>query len=191
MSWLSCSREKDADSNLIIQSSRIQQKITMHKPCVFIGLKYVIICFLTFHTSAKFLTSLKSQKIYTVKNKPCYTSSFRVHEIVKIGLGEKLTHLPSVIFAKISRCEMCANVMLTWCRAHTAWAARDIDTWTLMLLTPDLKPPCLHRVDKSHCPTPWGNVFFGRACCFILHMDIQVKINVCQFIWKSNCQPLH
>ena len=33
------------------------------------------------------------------------TSSLRVLEIVKVGLSENLTHLPSVIFAKISRRE--------------------------------------------------------------------------------------
>ena len=32
-------------------------------------------------------------------------SSLRVLEIAKIGLSENLTHLPSVVFAKISRRE--------------------------------------------------------------------------------------
>ena len=54
---------------------------------------------------AEFATSLKSPKIDTAKNKPYYTSSLRVLEIAKIGLSENLTHLPSVIFAKISRRE--------------------------------------------------------------------------------------
>ena len=54
---------------------------------------------------AEFATSLKSPKIDTAKNKPYYTSSLRALEIAKIGLSEKLTHLPSVIFAKISRRE--------------------------------------------------------------------------------------
>ena len=54
---------------------------------------------------AEFATSLKSPKIDTAKNKPYYTSSLRVLEIAKIGLNENLTHLPSVIFAKISRRE--------------------------------------------------------------------------------------
>ena len=61
---------------------------------------------------AEFVTSLKSPKIDTAKNKPYYTaykpfytSSLRVLEIAKIELSENLTHLPSVIFAKISRRE--------------------------------------------------------------------------------------
>ena len=54
---------------------------------------------------AEFATSLKSPKIDTAKNKPYYTSSLRNLEIAKIGLGENLTHLPSVFFAKISRRE--------------------------------------------------------------------------------------
>ena len=55
---------------------------------------------------AEFVTSLKSPKIDTAKNKPYYTSSLIVIEIAKIGLGENLTHLPSIIFAqKISRRE--------------------------------------------------------------------------------------
>ena len=40
------------------------------------------------------------QKQTQQKNKPCYTSSLIVLEIAKIELGENLTHLPSVIFAK-------------------------------------------------------------------------------------------
>ena len=51
---------------------------------------------------AEFATSLKSPKNDTVKNKPYYTSLLRVLEIAKIGLSENLTHLSSVIFAKIS-----------------------------------------------------------------------------------------
>ena len=54
---------------------------------------------------AEFATSLKSPKIDTAKNKPYYTSSLRVLEIAKIELSENLTHLPSVILAKISRRE--------------------------------------------------------------------------------------
>ena len=54
---------------------------------------------------ADFATSLKSTKIDTAKNKAYYTSSLRVFEIEKIILSENLTHLPSVIFAKISRRE--------------------------------------------------------------------------------------
>ena len=54
---------------------------------------------------AEFATSLKSPKIDTAKNKPYYTSSLRVLEIVKIGLSDNLTHLPSGIFAKIARRE--------------------------------------------------------------------------------------
>ena len=42
------------------------------------------------------------KKIDTAKIKPYSTSSLRVLEIAKIGLGENLTLLPSVIFAKIS-----------------------------------------------------------------------------------------
>ena len=54
---------------------------------------------------AEFATSLKSRKIDTAKNKPYYTSSLRALEIAKIRLSENLTHLPSVIFAKVSRRE--------------------------------------------------------------------------------------
>ena len=54
---------------------------------------------------AEFAASLKSPTIDTAKNKPYYTSSLTVLEIAKIGLSENLTHLPSVIFAKISRRE--------------------------------------------------------------------------------------
>ena len=56
---------------------------------------------------AEFTTSLKVPNIDTAKNKPYYTSSLRVLEIAKIGLSlsENLTHLPSRIFAKISRRE--------------------------------------------------------------------------------------
>ena len=50
---------------------------------------------------AEFATFLKSPKIDTAKNKPYCTSSLIVLEIAKIGLSENLTHLPSVIFAKI------------------------------------------------------------------------------------------
>ena len=51
---------------------------------------------------AEFATSLKWPKIDTAKNKPYHIgmSSLKVLEIAKIGLGENLTHLPSVIFAK-------------------------------------------------------------------------------------------
>ena len=51
---------------------------------------------------AEFATSLKWPKKDTAKNKPYYTSSLIVLEIAKIELSEKLTHLPSIIFAKIS-----------------------------------------------------------------------------------------
>ena len=54
---------------------------------------------------AKFATSLKSPKTDTAKNKPFYTSSLRFLEIAKIGLSENLSHIPNVIFAKISRRE--------------------------------------------------------------------------------------
>ena len=54
---------------------------------------------------AEFATSLKSPKIHTAKNKPYHTSSLRALEIVKIGLIENLTHLPSGNFVKISRRE--------------------------------------------------------------------------------------
>ena len=54
---------------------------------------------------AEFVTSLKSPKTDTAKNKPYYTSLLKAHEIAKIGLGENLTHLPRGIFAKISRGE--------------------------------------------------------------------------------------
>ena len=54
---------------------------------------------------AEFATSLKSPKIDTAKNKLYFTSLLRVLELAKIWLGENLTHLPSVIFAKISRRE--------------------------------------------------------------------------------------
>ena len=50
----------------------------------------------------KFATSLKSGKIDTAKNKPYFMFSLRVFEIAKIRLGENLTHLPIVIFAKNS-----------------------------------------------------------------------------------------
>ena len=53
----------------------------------------------------EFATSLKSPKMDIAKNKPYYTSSLRVLEIAKIGLSENLTHLPNVIFAKISQRE--------------------------------------------------------------------------------------
>ena len=51
---------------------------------------------------AEFATSLKLPKIDTANNKPYYTSSLIILEMAKIGLGENLTQLPSVIFAKIS-----------------------------------------------------------------------------------------
>ena len=56
---------------------------------------------------AKFATFLKSPKLDTAKNKPYryYTSTLRVLEIAKIGLGENLTHIQSVIFDKNSRRE--------------------------------------------------------------------------------------
>ena len=53
----------------------------------------------------EFATPLKLPKIDTAKNKPYNRSSLRVLEIAKEGLGEKLTHLPSVISAKICRRE--------------------------------------------------------------------------------------
>ena len=54
---------------------------------------------------AEFATSGKLPKIHSAKNKLYYTSSLRVLEIAKIGLNENLTHLLSVIFAKMSRRE--------------------------------------------------------------------------------------
>ena len=59
---------------------------------------------------AEFAISLKLQKLDTAKNKHYYTSSLRVFEIAKIGLGENLTHLPSIIFAKISRHEKILDI---------------------------------------------------------------------------------
>ena len=53
---------------------------------------------------AEFATSLKLPKYDAPKNKP-YCSALRVLEIAKIGHSEHLTHLPSGIFAKISRHE--------------------------------------------------------------------------------------
>ena len=53
----------------------------------------------------EFATSLKSLKKDTAKKKRYYTSLLRVIEIAKIGLSENLTHLPCVVFAKISRHE--------------------------------------------------------------------------------------
>ena len=53
----------------------------------------------------EFATSLKSPKKKTAKNQPYYTSSLRILEVAKIELGENLTYLPSVIFAKISQHE--------------------------------------------------------------------------------------
>ena len=64
-----------------------------------LNIQYIFCVCLIF---AEFSTSLKSQNIDTAKNKPYYMSSLGVLEIAKIGLGENLTHLPSVIFAKIS-----------------------------------------------------------------------------------------
>ena len=61
---------------------------------------------------AEFATSLKSLKIDTAKNKPCYTS-LKDLEIAKIGLSENLTHLPSAIFAKISRLEKIPDIRYT------------------------------------------------------------------------------
>ena len=52
---------------------------------------------------ADFATSLISPKVDTAKNKPYDTSLLRILEIAKIGLSENLTHIPRVIFAKISR----------------------------------------------------------------------------------------
>ena len=54
---------------------------------------------------AEFATSLKSPKIDKAKDKPYYMSSLRVFEIAKIRRRENLTHLLSVVFAKISRRE--------------------------------------------------------------------------------------
>ena len=52
---------------------------------------------------AEFMISLELPKTDTAKNKPFYTSLLRALEIEKIGLSDNLTHLPRVIFAKISR----------------------------------------------------------------------------------------
>ena len=54
---------------------------------------------------AEFVTCLKSPQIDRAKNKPYYTFPLKALEIAKIGLSENLTHLPSVIFTKISRRE--------------------------------------------------------------------------------------
>ena len=54
---------------------------------------------------AEFATSLKSPKIDTAKNKPYFTSLLRLVEIAKIGLSENFTHLPIVVFTRISRRE--------------------------------------------------------------------------------------
>ena len=54
---------------------------------------------------AEFATSLKSLKIDTAKINPYSTSSLRVLEMAKLGLSENLTHLQSIIFAKISQRE--------------------------------------------------------------------------------------
>ena len=54
---------------------------------------------------AEFAKSLKSPKIDKAKNKPYLTSLLRVLEIANTELGENLTHLPRVIFAKIFRRE--------------------------------------------------------------------------------------
>ena len=62
-----------------------------------------------FHVSlifAVFATSLLAEippKIDTGKNKPYYVSPFRFHQIAKIGLREKITHLHIIIFAKFSQ----------------------------------------------------------------------------------------
>ena len=54
---------------------------------------------------AEFAICLKSPKIDAAKNKPYCMSVIRAFEIAKIRLSENLTHLRSVIFAKISRRE--------------------------------------------------------------------------------------
>ena len=70
---------------------------------------------------AECVTSLKLQKIDTAKNKPYQKSSLGVLEIAKIGLSENLTHLPGVIFAKISRREKF--------QTHSIWTLRFWIMW--------------------------------------------------------------
>ena len=85
---------------------------------------------------AEFATSLKSPKIDTTKNKHYYMSSLRVLEIVKIGLGEKLTHLPSVIFAKISHCKkfpIYSTALLT-CDNHSDLKTKTMKTKTNLMI---------------------------------------------------------
>ena len=70
---------------------------------------------------AEFATSLKSPNIDTAKNTPFFTSSLSVLEIVKIRLSENLTHLPGVIFAKISRREKFPITVYDLCNFNKTW----------------------------------------------------------------------
>ena len=96
---------------------------------------------------AKFATSLKSPKLDTAKNKPYYKSSLKVLEIAKIGLSENLTHLPSVIFAKISRREKFPIYGITNQSDH--W--HKIIDHTNILNTLDLEARNIHLVLEKNC----------------------------------------
>ena len=54
---------------------------------------------------AEFATSSKSLKTETAQKRHCNLFSLTALQIAKIGLSERLTHLPIVIFTKIVRRE--------------------------------------------------------------------------------------
>ena len=55
---------------------------------------------------AEFTNSSKSLNMHTAKIRHYNKSLLAVLQIVKIGLGEQLTHHPGVIFAKIAQCKI-------------------------------------------------------------------------------------
>ena len=99
---------------------------------------------------AEFATSLKSPKIDTAKNKPYNKSSLRVLEIAKIWLSENLTHLPSVVFAKISWREKFLIYGMRWAGVNNWFPDRKSDTfWDVVMKLHTLTPheSRMHPID--------------------------------------------
>ena len=98
---------------------------------------------------AEFATSLKSPKIDTAKNKPYYTSSLRVIEIAKIGLSENLTHLPSSIFAKLSRREKFPTYGSCQLTSHARITPSQSAITPYMSSPPKRNPPMTHKLPND------------------------------------------
>ena len=122
----------------------------------------------------EFATSMKLPKIDQANNKCYYMSSWRVLEIAKIWLSENLTHLPSVIFGKISQHEKFSLYSMVVLLIFHYHFKIDISKWCITMT--QLK---FRNVHNSGCNTPHlVQIPYGDVSYIVLFFDQWVHVVV-------------